>query len=77
MTDHYLKKKFMTYIFDSSLHETIFRIKARLKVKATVDFTPENVSVSSNNSNVSGSDLNVARFRFRLGFILIFTKSQN
>ena len=43
-------------IFDSSLHETIFRIEARLKVKATVDFTAENVSVSSNNSNVSGSE---------------------
>ena len=43
-------------IFDSSLHETIFRIEARLKVKATGDFTAENVSVSSNNSNVSGSE---------------------
>ena len=43
-------------IFDSSLHETIFRIEARLKVKATVDFTAENVSVSSNNSNASGSE---------------------
>ena len=39
-------------IFDSSLHETIFCIEARLKVKATV----ENVSISSNNSNVSGSE---------------------
>ena len=46
----------MTCIFDSSLHETIFRIEAKLKVTATVDFTAENVSVSSNNSNVSGSE---------------------
>ena len=42
-------------IFDSSLQETVFRIEAGLKVKATVDSTVENVSISSNNSSVNGA----------------------
>ena len=43
-------------IFDSSLQETEFRIESRLKVKATVVSTVQNVSISSNNSNGSVSE---------------------
>ena len=56
-----LEKNFDRCIFDSSLQETVFRIEARLKMKATVDSTVENVSVSSNSSNVSGSETSGGR----------------
>ena len=42
-------------IFDSSLHETIFRIDVRLKVKATVNSIVENVSIKKI-TNVRGSE---------------------
>ena len=55
--DLFEKEIYDRCIFYSSLQETVFRIEARLKVKATVDSTVENVSISSNNiiGSVNGS----------------------